>query len=72
MAGKRTDKNNPSAAKTAGGVAVEKKDVKALGLMEELGVKVLWENSKGEYFTEKSLAEASENGKTENIKEYKR
>lgn len=50
----------------------KEKDSKALKLMATLGVSTLWKNSREEYFTEKSLALASEGGKQENIKEYKR
>lgn len=45
---------------------------KAEKIMEKLAVKVLWENSRGEYFTEKNFALASEDGKQEKIKEYKK
>lgn len=44
---------------------------KALELMKELGVTELYENKKGEYFTDLSLAVLSENGKVENVKTYK-
>lgn len=81
MAQKETKKNIPSAAETAEKNVAEKKakktpkqekDCKAAELMKQLGVEKLWKNSKGEYFTEKSLALASENGRQENIKEYKK
>ena len=81
MAGKETKKNIPSAVETAEENVAKKKvektpkkekDCKAAELMKQLGVGILWKNSKGEYFTEKSLALASEGGKQENIKEYKK
>lgn len=79
MATKKTNnsKNTSAVDNTAedvlkNGQGKEKKDSKVLKLMTTLGVSTLWKNSREEYFTEKSLALASEDGNKENIKEYKR
>ena len=83
MAVKKKENKNTSAVKnTAESVLQEDKKEDAIlskegvpqrviTLMQRLGVNVLYENSNNEYFTEKGLAVASENGDKTKIKEYK-
>lgn len=76
MATKKKENKNTSAVNTTAESVLQEQrakqqDNKPVELMKKLGVKVLFENSKKEYFTEKSYALASEEGKAEKIKEHK-
>ena len=45
-------------------------DAQAKTLCEQLGVSRLWRNSRGEYFTERTYALASEGGDKTKVSEY--
>ena len=63
----------PAAKKDSGSSKDEKPSAKksaATGVMEKIGAKVLYENSRGEFFTNENYALASEKGDKSKIKTH--